>query len=279
MEECFSLARNSRVVLKQWMDPWPEQTNPTNRELSLSTLAATSRCVQGSYNWTSRKLLASMFLSSTERRSWKKEVNNLPIYIIILELFKKSVGSDDLNYSFKHVAIMSTSSRRLSCAKCDILQPENGKILSCFHIICPGCTTDLLNPESNCIKCSLCGDVTEPHVNGIPLVEQLASCEPSLYNSADTTAQLIAAATGGGQERRLCDLYDEGSEGDATHSCERCNGMLLCAEHTENHSRRRAFSGHVVKLLGANHCTCKVSTCGPESARCFFNKNNSVITV
>ena len=116
-------------------------------------------------------------------------------------------------------------------------------------------------------------------MNGIPLVEQLPSCEPSLYNSADTTAQLIAAATGGGQERRLCDLCNEGSKGDATHSCERCNGMLLCAEHAENHSRRRVFSGHVVKRLGADQCTCKVSTCGPESARCFFHKNNSVITV
>ena len=173
---------------------------------------------------------------------------------------------------------MSTSQRRLSCAKCDILQPENGKILGCFHIICPGCATDSLDPQSNCIKCSYCGDVTEPLVNGIPLVEQLPSCEPSLYNSADTTAQLIAAATGGGQERRLCDLCDEGSEGEATHSCERCNGTFLCANHAENHSRRRLFTGHVVELLSGGQRRGKVSTLGAESARCFFHKNSDVVT-
>ena len=192
--------------------------------------------------------------------------------------FKFTVGDDYLNFSFIRVTIMSTSQRRLSCAKCDILQPENGKILGCFHIICPGCATDSLDPESNYIKCSFCGDVTEPLVNGIPLVEQLPSCEPSLYNSADTTAQLIAAATGGGQERRLCDLCDEGSEGEATHSCERCNGTFLCANHAENHSRRRLFTGHVVELLSGGQRRGKVSTLGAESARCFFHKNSDVVT-
>ena len=173
---------------------------------------------------------------------------------------------------------MSTSQHRLSCAKCDILQPENGKVLGCFHIICPGCATDSLDPQSNCIKCSFCGDVTEPLVNGVPLVEQLPSCEPSLYNSADTTTQLIAAATGGGQERRLCDLCDEGSEGEATHSCERCNGTFLCAKHAESHSRRRAFTGHVVEVLSGGQRRGKVSTLGAESARCFFHKNSDVVT-
>ena len=191
--------------------------------------------------------------------------------------FKFTVGDDYLKFSFIRIAIMSTSQHRLSCAKCDILQPENGKVLGCFHIICPGCATDSLDPESNCIKCSFCGDVTEPLVNGIPLVEQLPSCEPSLYNSADTTAQLIAAATGGGQERRLCDLCEEGSEGEATHSCERCNGTFLCAKHAESHSRRRLFTGHVVELLSGGQRRGKVSTLGAESARCFFHKNSDVV--
>ena len=189
-----------------------------------------------------------------------------------------TVGDDYLNFSFIRVAIMSTSQHRLSCAKCDILQPENGKVLGCFHIICPGCATDSLDPESNCIKCSFCGDVTEPLVNGIPLFEQLPSCEPSLYNSADTTAQLIAAATGGRQERRMCDLCDEGSEGEATHSCERCNGTFLCAKHAESHSRMRPFTGHVVELLSGGQGHDKISTLGAKSPRCFFHKNSDVVT-
>ena len=168
---------------------------------------------------------------------------------------------------------MSTNCCPHRCAKCNKIQPENGKILTCFHIVCPGCAIDSVNAESNSITCSLCEDVTEPHVTGIPLVQQLPSCEPSLYNSADTTSQIVAAASGG-EERLLCDLCDEGSEGEATHSCCSCNGIRLCGKHVEHHSRKRAFAGHVVALLSDHQCPHKVAT----SSRCFFHNRNDVIT-
>ena len=166
------------------------------------------------------------------------------------------------------------NARRLACVKCDALQPENGKLLSCFHIVCPGCATDSVDGESNCIKCSFCGDVTEPRVSGIPLSQQLARCEPSLYNSADIQARLEGTASGS-HERRLCDFCNEGSEGEATHSCDSCSGALLCAGHVEQHSRKRVFAGHVLRLLSDEQLRPgKLST----REACFFHKTYDVIT-
>ena len=177
---------------------------------------------------------------------------------------------------------MSTmgNGRRLACVKCGVLQPENGKLLGCFHIICPGCAADSVDAESNGIKCSFCGDVTEPPVNGVPLVQQLPSCEPSLYNSTDTeSAGQVGSAVGGGQERRLCELCHEGSEGKATHSCDRCNGVMLCSQHAENHSRKRIFTGHVVELLSDEQLApSKLCTLGAESTHCYVHKNGNVVT-
>ena len=69
-----------------------------------------------------------------------------------------------------YLAIMSTNCCPHHCAKCNKIQPRNGKIRTCFHIVCPGCAIDSVNAESNSITCSLWEDVTEPLVTGIPLV-------------------------------------------------------------------------------------------------------------
>ena len=90
----------------------------------------------------------------------------------------------------------NASWRRLACVKCDRLQPENGKLLKCFHVTCLACVADCVDGHSNCITCSFCGTVTEPLVTGVPLARQLASCEPSLYTTADTAGQLAATASG-----------------------------------------------------------------------------------
>ena len=169
--------------------------------------------------------------------------------------------------------------RRLACVKCDRLQPENGKLLKCFHVTCPACAADCVDGHSNCITCSFCGAVTEPLVTGVPLVQQLASCEPSLYTTADTAGQLAATASGiVGQERRLCDLCDDGDEGEATHWCERCNDALLCAKHVEHHSRKRVYADHVIQPLSDDRLRSgKLSTLRGESACCFFHVKRDVI--
>ena len=173
---------------------------------------------------------------------------------------------------------MATSQRRLACVKCDLLQPENGKLLKCLHVTCPDCAADSISGEWNCITCSFCGIATKPLVAGVPIILQLASCVPSLYKSADATAQLTYAADGG-QERRLCDWCDEGSEGEATHSCEQCSGTVLCAKHVEHHSRKKAFAGHIVQLLsGDQQRSGGPSTLGAESNRCFFHVSSDIIT-
>ena len=173
----------------------------------------------------------------------------------------------------------NASWRRLACVKCDRLQPENGKLLKCFHVTCPACAADCVDGDSNCITCSFCGTVTEPLVTGVPLVLQLASCEPSLYTAADTAGQLAATASGSsGQERRLCDLCDDGDEGEATHSCERCNDALLCAKHVERHSRKRVYADHVIQPLSDDRLRSgELSTLGGESACCFFHVKRDII--
>ena len=169
--------------------------------------------------------------------------------------------------------------RRLACVKCDRLQPENGKLLKCFHVTCPACAADCVDGDSNCITCSFCGAVTEPLVTGVPLVQQLTSCEPSLYTTADTAVQLAATASGiVGQERRLCHLCDDGDEEEATHWCERCNDALLCAKHVERHSRKRVYADHVIQPLSVDRLRSgKLSTLRGESACCFFHVKRDVI--
>ena len=174
------------------------------------------------------------------------------------------------------VMATNVSSRRLACVKCDVLQPQNGKLLSCFHVICSGCATDCVSGEANFISCCSCGYVTKPLVNGAPLLQQLSSCVPSLYETADQTAQPVNTAT---VVKRLCDLCDDGNQAEATHSCERCNGSHLCSKHVDEHSRKRAFAGHVVELLSTDQQYLgRLSTLKAESARCLFHRHNDVIT-
>ena len=174
----------------------------------------------------------------------------------------------------------NASWRRLACVKCDRLQPENGKLLKCFHVTCPACAADCVDGDSNCITCSFCGVVSEPLVTGVPLVLQLASCEPSLYTTADTAGLLAATASGSsGEERRLCDICDDGDEGEATHWCERCSDALLCAKHVEHHSRKRVYADHVIQPMSDDPLRSgKLFTPRGESACCFFHVKRDIIT-
>ena len=175
---------------------------------------------------------------------------------------------------------VNDSGRRLRCVKCDALQPMNGKLLACLHIICATCAADSINGESNGLACCFCGDITEPPVRSVPLLQQLLSCELSLYNAADTEARLTAGAGSGQRRRQMCEMCDEGSEGEATHWCERCRGALLCAEHVESHSRRRLFAGHVVQpLTGDTLYPGKLPDLAlrEDSDRCFFHGDKDLI--
>ena len=103
-------------------------------------------------------------------------------------------------------------------------------------------------------------------------------CEPSLYNSADSTSQLIAGACRS-QKRRRCDLCDEGREGEATHSCGGCDGALLCHEHADSHPKKRLYSGHVVqKLCNSDESSRSLSSQNSNTGRCYFHGHNNVVT-
>ena len=118
-------------------------------------------------------------------------------------------------------------------------------------------------------------------MKGVPLAGQLLRCVPLLYNAAEVPAQELPAASGE-QERRLCDLCVDGSEGEATHSCKRCSGILLCAKHMVHHARKSVFADHVLErltdepqyLAGKG----KESSLGAKTQRCLLHRSKDIIS-
>ena len=128
------------------------------------------------------------------------------------------------------------------CVGCNILQPGDGRILNCVHIVCLACLNDNV-ADGGCFKCCLCGEKTTPHITGVDLARQLplstATLDdvPSVLMSSDTTSL-------------QCEWCDESKV--ATHTCLDCAGAGLCKRHAEKHTKSKVFSKHVLRELAAN---------------------------
>ena len=179
------------------------------------------------------------------------------------------------------LSIMATNSLSrlgMSCIKCNVFQPHDGKILSCMHLICAGCCREEIAQDSNTIKCLSCSAITKAMVRGVGIVDQLMSSEPHLYKASEVAAPQDAAGELAEGLKLVCELCDEDEESVATHECEKCCAALLCKKHAERHSRTRMFIGHVVTKLNSEQRSDGQRRLVTRFTRCLVHKHNEVST-
>ena len=126
------------------------------------------------------------------------------------------------------------SRKSLSCVQCGRIEPGDGRLLHCFHVLCAGeCLEKSLDTE-NTIKCVRCGKVTLSGATDLGKSLPLASTY--LYSSSgdadEQSRHPVEQLT-----VNLCTACDEV----ATHVCEDCNAstpLPYCSEHATKHSSR-----------------------------------------
>eukprot|EP00117_Sycon_ciliatum_P045354 scpid78684/ scgid32609/ len=131
------------------------------------------------------------------------------------------------------------SRKSLSCVQCGRIEPGDGRLLHCFHVLCAGeCLEKSLDAE-NTIKCARCGKVTKS--SGAPeidLEKSLPLASTYLYSSSgDADEQSRHPVEKLTESVNLCTACDEV----ATHVCEDCNAstpLPYCSEHATKHSSR-----------------------------------------
>ena len=176
------------------------------------------------------------------------------------------------------MATNSLSRLGMSCIKCNVFQPHDGKLLSCMHLICAGCCREEIAQDSNTIKCLSCSAITKAMVRGVGIVDQLMSSEPHLYKASEVAAPQDAAGELAEGLKLVCELCDEDEESVATHECEKCCAALLCKKHAERHSRTRMFIGHVVTKLNSEQRSDGQRRLVTRFTRCLVHKHNEVST-
>ena len=146
---------------------------------------------------------------------------------------------------------MESSSEALRCVSCNVLNPTDGKLLHCLHVICDACLSDSIH-HPGCVKCMLCRHVTTPRHSGAGVGKQLAYVTSQLGVTDTGEAKASAACTGGGdalssrQEGKLNCAFcsDMDIEREAVVKCVECNGAPLCATHGTRHPQS---TGHHVR--------------------------------
>ena len=137
------------------------------------------------------------------------------------------------------------------CVGCNVLQPSDGRILNCVHLVCLACLNDNI-ADGGCFKCCSCGEETAPFMKGVDLAKQLPMFTP---NECDDRMGVLM----GGQMSPLqCELCIEAT--DATHKCISCSGMAVCKGHAEKHPAVKRFTGHIVEELPDNITQVRTTT-------------------
>ena len=182
-----------------------------------------------------------------------KEIYSVAIHFVDLfcdpsSLFLRLVSS------FSSVIVMATANPSAAhsgpqtqfkrCVGCNILQPSDGRILNCVHLVCLACLNDNI-ADGGCFKCCLCGEETAPFIKGVDLAKQLPMFTP---NECDDR---IGVLMGGEMSPLQCEFCIEAI--DATHRCLGCSGIGLCRAHAQKHPTSKAYIGHVVEELTDNN--------------------------
>ena len=127
---------------------------------------------------------------------------------------------------------------------CNVLQPSDGRILNCVHIVCLTCLNDNI-ADGGCFKCCLCGEETVPFLKGVDLAKQLP-----LF-SANECNDRMGGPVGGEMSTLQCELCIEAT--DATHKCLSCSGTGMCKGHATKHPTVNRYKGHIVEALTDNN--------------------------
>ena len=145
----------------------------------------------------------------------------------------------------KRSAVFSGPQRQFKrCVGCNVLQPSDGRILNCVHLVCLACLYDNI-ADGGCFKCCLCGQETAPFITGVDLARQLPMFTP---NECDDR---MGGPVGGEMSPLQCEWCIEAT--DATHRCLGCSGIGLCRAHAQKHPTSKAYIGHVVEALTDNN--------------------------
>ena len=129
------------------------------------------------------------------------------------------------------------------CVGCNVLQPSDGRILNCVHLVCLACLNDNI-ADGGCFKCCSCGEETAPFIKGVDLAKQLP-----MFTAKDCDDRM-GGPEGGDMSPLQCELCIEAT--DATHKCISCSGMAVCKGHAEKHPAVKRFTGHIVEELPDN---------------------------
>ena len=141
-------------------------------------------------------------------------------------------------------AFSSPQTQFKRCVGCNVLQPSDGRILNCVHLVCLACLNDNI-ADSGCFKCCLCGEETAPFLKGVDLAKQLPLFTP---NECDDR---MGGPVGGEMSTLQCEWCIEAT--DATHRCLGCSGIGLCGAHAQKHPTSKLYIGHVVEALTDNN--------------------------
>ena len=141
-------------------------------------------------------------------------------------------------------AFSSPQTQFKRCVGCNVLQPSDGRILNCVHLVCLTCLNDNI-ADGGCFKCCLCGEETVPFLNGVDLAKQL-----SLF-TANECHDRMGGSVGGEMSTLQCEWCIEAT--DATHRCLGCSGIGLCRAHAQRHPTSKLYIGHVVEALTDNN--------------------------
>ena len=145
----------------------------------------------------------------------------------------------------KRSAVFSGPQTQLKrCVGCNVLQPSDGRILNCVHLVCLTCLNDNI-AGGGCFKCCLCGEETAPFIKGVDLAKQLP-----LLAAKDCDDRM------GEPGRRdmsplQCELCIEATH--ATHKCLSCSGTGMCKGHATKHPTVNRYKGHIVEELTDNN--------------------------
>ena len=177
----------------------------------------------------------------------------------------------------------ASSEENSCCVKCKRIQPADGKVLACLHLICLGCLNESKD-RSGCVLCSQCGRKSSPRVRGSDLSDQLASSQRLLYTSEENAGLASNSSPESSTEKQVCEVCAEVHDEDdgyvvraATHECVDCEpNRIFCDKHGEKHSRVKRYTGHSVRKIGEHGS--RSSARKPQSMNCVIHQLNDVIT-
>ena len=159
----------------------------------------------------------------------------------LVSLFSSVIIMATANLS---AAFSSPQTQFKRCVGCNVLQPSDGRILNCIHLVCLTCLNDNI-ADGGCFKCCLCGEETAPFIKGVDLAKQLPMF------TANESDDRMGGLMGGQMSPLQCGLCIEAT--DATHRCLECSGIGLCTAHAEKHPTAKPFTGHIVEELPDNN--------------------------